>query len=345
VDLRSYGWEPQGRKRVVWPFIVVDHEGRSVVSYATRVRTNLVTRDNPSLDLRILRFSHDGKLDLSLSLATHLADINSIYLSDSDQIIARANDSLQLYQEDTRTWKVLAKCTPQCSVQQSVTRRTLALRDEYHAPLLIFRLSQVPSLQECDKASKSQDSTQHHSDAITDEFAYHSGSENLEQFTYRWPFCEYENRMEMPLRPGGYWDMLNDHFFVFYPTDAHQAWRRVKVVSSDGRVVFQSANRKHEYAGGLWNPTRSNERGSRIAVDIVTLRGGNHALDISGHPTARRIAVYDIKLQKEVASIPVGLKDRDPFEFGFDLSPDGRRLAILENGILKVMDLDCSPNQ
>jgi hypothetical protein len=135
---------------------------------------------------------------------------------------------------------------------------------------------------------------------------------------------------------------LNDHFFVFYPTDAHQAWRRVKVVSSDGRVVFQSANRKHEYAGGLWNPTRSNERGTRIAVDIVTLRGRNNTLDISGHPTARRIAVYDIKLQKEVASIPVGVKDRDPFEFGFDLSPDGRQLAILENGTLKVIDLNGS---
>jgi len=341
VDLRSYGWEPQGRRRVVWPFIAVDQKGRVVVSYATRVRTQLVTRDKPSLDLRILRFSEDGKLDLSLSLPTNLAGTNSIYLSDSGQIIARVNDSLQLYQEDIKTWEVLAKCTPQCSVQQSVTRRTLALRSEYNAPLLVIRLSQVPRLQQCDKAYKlAEDSIQDHSDAITDEFAYYSGSENLEQFTYRWPFCEYKHREEIPLRPGGYWDVLNDHFFVLYPTDAHEAWRTVKVVSSDGRVIFQSANGKHEYAGSLWNPTRSNERGSRIAVDIVTLRGGNRALDLSGHPTARRIAVYDIELQKELASIPVSSKYYDPFEFGFDLSPNGGRLAILENGTLKVIDLD-----
>jgi hypothetical protein len=290
------------------------------------------------VDLRILRFSKDGKLDLSLSLPTHLEYWNSIYLSDSGQIIATANDSLQLYQEDIRAWKVLAKCTSQCSVQQSVTRRTLAVRNEYHGPLLFIRLSPVPRLQECDKAYRSAEGViQDYSDAITDEFAYHSGSDGLQQFTYRWPFCDYEHRVELPLRPGGYWGVLNDHFFVFYPSAPHEDEQIVRVVSSDGRVIFQSVNGKHEYALGIGNSTRSSEQGSRIAVNIVTLRGGNRALDISSHATARRIAVYDIELRKEVASIPVSWKSH---EFGFDLSPDGGRLAIVEDGILKVIDLD-----
>jgi len=338
VDLRSYGWEAQARKQVVSRFIAADQKGRVVVSYATRVRAKLVTRDKPSLDLRILRFSEDGELDLSLSLPTHLQYWNSLYLSDSGQIIAAANDSLQLYQEDIKTWKVLAKCGPQCSVQQSVTRRTLAIRNEYHGPLLVIRLSPVPRLQQCDKAPKSsEDSIQHSPQAITDYFAYYSGSEGLERFTYRWPFCDYDNREELPLRPGGYWDVLNDHFFVFYSDAPHEDGQAVKVVFSDGRVIFQSVNGKHEYALGFRGSTRSSERGSRIAVNIVTSRGGNRALDISSHPTARRIAVYDIQLQKEVASIPTSVKLR---EFGFDLSPDGGRLAILEDGILKVIDLD-----
>jgi WD40 repeat protein len=338
VDLRGYGWEPPDRKQVVSRFIAVDQKGRVVISYATRVRTKLVTRDRPSVDLRILRFSEDGKLDLSLSLPTHLEYWNSIYLSDSGQIIAKANDSLQLYQEDIRAWKVLAKCTSQCSVQQSVTRRTLAIRNEYHGPLLFVHLSPVPRLQQCDKAYKSAEGViEDHSDAITDEFAYHSGSEGLEQFTYRWPFCDYEHRVELPLRPGGYWGVLNDHFCVFYPYDPHEDEQTVKVVSSDGRVIFQSVNRKHEYALGIGNSTRSSEQGSRIAVNIVTLRGGNRVLDISSHATARRIAVYDIGLRKEVASIPASWKSH---EFGFDLSPDGGRLAIVEDGILRVIDLD-----
>lgn len=339
LDLRSFGWQPQGQKRTVWPSIAVDRDRRVVVSYAIRVRPHLVTRAKPSLDLRIVRFSEDGRLDLSLSLPTHLADNNGIYLSDSGQIIARANDRLQLYQEDLKAWNVLAECGPGCSVWQSVSRSTLVLRNGYHAPLLVMRFSPVLRLEKCDSISKSN-STRYYPQAITDEFAYYSGSENLQQFTYRWPFCEYEDRVEMPLRPGGNWDVLNDHSFVFYPYDPHNDRRTVKVVSSDGRVVFQSVNGKHEYARGTWSPTRSSERGSRIAVDIVTLRGGNSALDISGHPTARRIAVYDIELQKELASIPVIAKYHNPFEFGFDLSPDGRRLAILEKGTLKVIGLD-----
>jgi hypothetical protein len=338
VDLRGYGWEPPARKQVVSRFIAVDQKGRIVVSYATQVRTHLVTRDKPSLDLRILRFSEDGKLDLSLSLPTHLEYWNSIFLSDASQIIARANDSLQLYQEDSKTWKVLAQCGPQCSVQQSVTRSTLAIRNEYHGPFLFIRFSPVPRLQQCAKAPTSaEDPIQHYPQAITDEFAYYHGSEGLEQFTFRWPFCEYENRVEMPLRPGGNWDVLNDRSFVFYPYDPHNDRQTIHVVSSDGRVIFQSVNGKHEYAGGIWSPTRSSARGSRIAVNIDTLRGGNRTLDISSHATARRIAVYDIELRKELASIPVSPK---PHEFGFDLSPDGARLAILEDGILKVIDLD-----
>jgi len=338
VDLRSYGWEPPARKQVVSAFIAVDQKGRVVVSYTTRVRTQLATRDKPSLDLRILRFSEDGQLDLSLSLPTHLEYWNSIYLSDSGQIIAKANDSLQLYQEEIKTWKVLAQCGPQCSVQQSVTRRTLAIRNEYHGSLVVIRLSQVPRPQQCDKAPKSfEDSVQHYQQAITDEFAYYTGSEGLEQFTYRWPFCDYENLEELPLRPGGYWDVLNDRLFVFYPYAPHEDEQTVKVVSSDGRVVFQSVNAKHEYALGFRGSTRSSERGSRIAVNTVTLRGGNRALDISSHPTAQRIAIYDIELRKELASIPIRLKLH---EFGFDLSPGGDRLAILEDGTLKVIDLD-----
>jgi hypothetical protein len=338
VDLRSYGWEPPARKQVVSHFIAVDQKGRVVVSYATRVRTQLAMRDRPSLDLRILRFSEDGKLDLSLSLPTRVEYWNSIYLSDSGQIIAKANDSLQLYQEDIKTWKVLAQCGPQCSVQQSVTRRTLAIRNEYHGPLLVIRLSQVPRLQQCGKVPKSDDdSIQDYSNAITDEFAYHSGSEGLKQFTYRWPFCDYDNLEELPLKPGGYWDVLNDHRFVFYPYAPHEDGKTVKVVSSDGQVVFQSINGKLEYAVAVEHSTRSSGGGNRIAVNIVTLRGGNRALDISSHPTAQRIAIYDIELRKELASIPVRLKLH---EFGFDLSPGGDRLAILEDGILNVFQLD-----
>jgi len=61
-------------------------------------------------------------------------------------------------------------------------------------------------------------------------------------------------------------------------------------------------------------------------------------LDISAHATARRIAVYDIEAGKEEASIPASVKHR--YRLEFDLSPDGHRLAILEDDIVRVIDVD-----
>jgi hypothetical protein len=95
---------------------------------------------------------------------------------------------------------------------------------------------------------------------------------------------------------------------------------------------------KHELADSLWAPIQSSEKGDRIAVDILTTRGGNRTLDISSHVTARRIAVYDIEAGKEVTSVSVN--STHPYRFEFDLSPNGRRLAILEDDVVKVVDLE-----
>ena len=99
-NLRSYGWEPPDRRELDWPSIAVDHEGRLLVGFTVRERTGLVTRTQPSLGFRIVRFSPDGKANLSLSIPTNVAGKTGIYLSDTDQMVARANDSLQVLQAE-----------------------------------------------------------------------------------------------------------------------------------------------------------------------------------------------------------------------------------------------------
>jgi hypothetical protein len=73
-------------------------------------------------------------------------------------------------------------------------------------------------------------------------------------------------------------------------------------------------------------------------VDIITIRGVNRILDLSGHITARKIAVYDIDTGKQLVSIPVNKKHY--YRYEFDFSPDGRRLAILEDDLVKVVDIE-----
>lgn len=342
LSLKSYGWVPPDRipgHAVDGPWIAVDHQNRVLVCFTVQQRFGLVTRSEPSLDFHIVRFSRDGKLDFSQSLATNVAGRTGIYLSNTDQIIARANDRLQFRQADETNaagWKVLTPCTLRCNVEQSVTRSTLLLyTQEADPPVTLIRLSFQPILKQCGRAHQFiksvADTIQNYPQSITDKFAYHSGDND----TYRWPLCDWEHRIEMPTYLWGRYAALNDDLFAVDAISGKSYGdRELKVVSSEGRVMFQPEMAKHEF----WGRLRSSEQGNRIAVSIFTRRGGNRKLDISAHVTAGRVAVYDIEARKQLASIPVSPKHRYAFEF--ELSPDGHRLALLEDDTIRVVDLD-----
>lgn len=346
LDLRSYGWEPPwGRRHEInLPSLVVDREGRVVVGFTVQARSGLVTRSQPSVDFRILRFSPDGKVDSSLSLPTHEKAINSIYLSDTDQIIARANDSYQYLQADDGNlqkgvWKTL--CVQPCGISQSPTRHTLVLHTKDRNPALtIIRFSPQPVLQRCGELPQFIESDHGRIEIyprlITDEFAYFYWP-SPEVPAYRWPLCDYDDRVELPVH--GPYKVLNDKFLVkqAFTGRIGNTDRKPEVISLNGQIKFRPATLKYESCvGDDLKAIRSSARGDRIAVDMVTRRGGNLTLDISSHVTARRIAVYDIEAGRELVSIAVSPMPR---HFEFDLSPDGRRLAILEDDKVRVIDI------
>src|ERR1700680_3902230 len=100
LKLRPFGWEPPEPHEIDTPSIAIDHKDRVLIGFTVRERNGLVPRNQPSLSFHIVRSSPEGKADLSLSLPTNAAGATGIYLSDSDQIIARANNNLQLLQAD-----------------------------------------------------------------------------------------------------------------------------------------------------------------------------------------------------------------------------------------------------
>lgn len=353
LNLRDYGWQPPNSLQphetdtVERRSIAIDHLGRVLVGFVVRERSGLVTREQPAFALHLVRFSTNGKADLSLSLPTNGWRNNSVYLSNSDQIIVRANDSLQLLQPDpdqTSTgnpiWKIIVPCAANCRVTQSPSRRTLLLYD-IDPPVTLIDTSLLPTVKRCANPRY----TTH---LITDNFAYFTVvMPALDVFTYRWPLCDYEHRVEMPFPIRGRFTVLNDQSFIAgadafvknaLTKPAKEAHRSLVVISSDGHVKFRQGMGKHESWDDFWVPIRSSERGDRIAVDILTTRGGNQTLDISGHLMAHRIAVYDIERGKEIASIPVNLKYR--YRFEFDLSPDGHSLAILEDDAVRIINLE-----
>ena len=345
ISLRTYGWEPPEHGNIRPPSIIIDHKNRVVVGFTVEERRGLVDRNQPSLGFHILRFSGDGKADLSLSVPTSKRGGTGVHLSDEDQIIARANDNLQLLQVgegsvQDAVWKILAPCPIQCGVVQSQTRRTLVLYTEQADPVTVIRLSPEPQLERCGKErsllKSIEDKLQNWPKSITDKYGY-SRSEESDSGLQRWPLCDYQHRIELPLRAVA-WTALSDNLFLVGTYENRKGHWGSELVAADGQVKFRVPLLKYESAGTLWTPTRSSERGDRIAVDVLTLRGGNQTLDISSHITSRRIAVYDTGAGKQVASIPVPI--RYHYGFAFALSPDGRRLAILEDDAVRIVDLD-----
>ena len=341
-NLQKYGWKPPDAIRlqetdvIERRSILVDHENRILVSFVVRERNGLVTRDQPAFSFHIIRFSPDGQIDLNVSLPTNGWRTSSIYLSESDQIIARVNDSVKILRSAPQAdsgrnfWETIAPCGLECRMLQSPSRRTIMLSTSGDEPLLtVIDTSGLSKLTQCARTDQ-----QAHS--ITDQFAYSIGArtEKTAKPTihfYRWPLCDYEHVAEMPLHKLGQITVLSDTSFV--SDDGGD----LELTSSDGQIEFREAMVNHESWDGFWVPIRSSERGDRIAVNIVTNRGGNRTLDISSHLTARRISVYDINVGKEVVSISVNARHR--YRYEFDLGPDGHRLAILEDDVVRVVDL------
>lgn len=329
IDLRKHEWTPPERHQFV-PSLVIDHENRVLVGFSARSHTGLVSRDRPSLDFHIMRFTRDGKVDLSISVPSNESGGTGVYLSDTDQIIARANGKLQLL--EAGAWKTLAPCSDQCLVIQSHSRHTLHVSTSNATVPTLLRLSPQPASLSCGMPPGSikdtADQIQNFPQSITDEYAYFSGSDG----SYRWPLCQYEHRRELPRSIDDLRSVMNDQVFLSEERSHSGDHTEVSVIGFDGRVLFQPEIAKPDSESG---PIASDQV-ERVAAQIVTRVGGNRFLDIDSDVTSRRIVVYDIHGKRLIASVPAQIKYKYGFEY--QLSPDGQVMAILEDNILRVID-------
>jgi hypothetical protein len=119
--------------------------------------------------------------------------------------------------------------------------------------------------------------------------------------------------------------------------------RGVELVAPDGQVKFRQEMPKHDVVDG--NRTSTDERGDRFAFVVQTWRGGSGFLDIGGKMVAFRAVVYSetgqqlavVSLNPHLANVSL-----NPYynrQFDFSLSPEGHRLAILDEGVVTVVDM------
>ena len=353
--LEDYGWQPlpkmQPGRHGEWPgtpsqLVAIDHEGRVLAGFASRENHTLATREHPGLSFHILRFTSEGKVDLSLALPTRDYFTNGFYLGSNVQVFARANDALQVLLNraeggETRTdvsWRTLAPCPIDCYISGSFTRRTLVLRTSekpFSFDNLTYTILDTASfppqiVQTCSRMAD-------YAEKITDKFAYWNGSEGRERFTRRFSFCDMDHPQELPWIGGGGFFALNDDTFLLLGSDRNSRGT-VKLSGADGRVKFRhEMSKKNEVPGfNVGFRATSDERGDRFAFTVDTWRGGSRFLDVSGKLIARRVVVYNDAGQ-ELASFPVSTAYHRDFDFA--LSPDGHRLAVLDEGVVSIVDI------
>jgi hypothetical protein len=354
--LDDYGRQPSPiLQHGEWPgtpsqVVSFDHAGRVLVGFTTREGFGLATREHPKLALHILRFSAEGKIEFNLALPTDNHSTDGFYLGAKDQIIVRANNSIQVQAEEgdihsgVTTWRSLAPCSMNCRIYQSPSHRTLIIRESYdglgHSSrwptndstyTVIDTSSEPHVLRTCSQMA-------HWGEKITDDFAYWPKLEGRDEVTLRFPICDVDHSEQLPWKwYGGFFPFNNDEFLLL-GGEGKKSRGEIKLVRSDGTVKFRRETPKHEtpqYEAGFW--AISDESGDRLAFIAETWHGGSRALDASGKRVARRIVIYSDSGEQlsSVSVSPMSNRDLD-----FALSPNGHRLGILESGLLKVVDIE-----
>jgi hypothetical protein len=357
MHLEKFGWQPvpKPQRGSESPgsrskLISIDHNGRVLVGFTTRENYTLATREQPGLSFHILRFTPEGKDDVSLVLPTKTYFTNGFYLGQNDQIIARANDALQVMSEggDARergaAWRSLMPCSMNCWISQSPSQRTIIVSESkdsfgrssvWHTNDSTYTIldtsSEIHILRTCTKMA-------FYGEKITDRFAYWFGTEGSEHFARRFPICDVDHPEELSLGQVGITFPLSDDAFLSLGSEFKDLRGVVELLGSDGHVKFRRELPKRDspsYSVGAW--ATSDERGDHFAFIVETWRGGSRFFDVSGKRVARRIVVYN-EAGQELASVPVSATYHRDFDFS--LSPDGHRLAILDEGVLTVVDLN-----
>ncbi len=141
------------------------------------------------------------------------------------------------------------------------------------------------------------------------------------QFEYKWRF-DTETSYQAAL--------IDDNHFVL-------AGGGSSIEYFDRRVRQWTDSFKKEHSN-VHEQIAVDEEGDRFAVLVQKWVGGSDFLDINAHVKRERIIVYDSATGNRVAQVPVEHLPSDVLDF--QLSPDGKLLAILSDGDLELYPID-----
>jgi hypothetical protein len=115
-----------------------------------------------------------------------------------------------------------------------------------------------------------------------------------------------------------------------------------RFVRPDGTLALEEPRGQRSW--GCWETgLLSAANGKRFVIPSCGVKGAHPSLDISGHSILNQVFVYDIG-SDSIRSLPLGVKGpKIEDDMLFAISPDGLRLAILNNRHVEVLALPPAP--
>jgi hypothetical protein len=319
--------------------VTFDHAGNVYIGFLRLNDSKLLERGETTLQFRIVQMNIlTGKAEKTLDLPTRSRRRYSMYVTANDLVLGLANDSLQDISgmREDGTVSKLPDAQDWYGISQSVSRKTLLIRSGFSLPksYLVFDTQSLNIEKRCIETRRRDF---YFSIADSSAISTTTGSNAPHGVVRRGPLCgEHQIIRDLPKRFPWVWALGETRYLLSEDS-------RLEVASDDRGELFHYSLPKNERF--QQSNLRFSENGERAAIRVETYRGSPDSLinrEVRG-PQALRIQVYSLSGPNEIQSISVQSSAASRWANGnwpdFDLSPDGKQLAVFNNGTLRVYAL------
>ncbi len=346
IDLKQWGYAPPLRTYKNSAFregpgdpqlLSFFTNGDLIVGFVTRESSGLTTREHSLMALHAITFSEKGVFRSKREFPTTDWYDNELFAANRDELLVRMGTELSLYSLDN---KQLAKreINGRDPLFFTVQNRSAFVIESSQGHDLadfqrVFEFLDLHSLEMINTCycSKCWVTSVSNRNMLVDHSDQYLPVDRISvmrfcgpvQFKYEWQRGTKKHSDDTTL--------IDDDHFV----QAGVGSSSIEFFNHTTRQWEDSFNRKHDEIG---RQIAIDEKGDRFSILVQTYVGNSDFLDMNGRLKSERIVVYNSTSGKRLAEIPV--EHLPSIIFNFQLSPDGKLLAILSDGDLQLNSIN-----
>lgn len=336
VNLNDYGYVLKTSRlpfltRSSAHIVSVDANGETAVSFVTRDRMGLATREFPPLSLHLVKFARDGSFLSQGTIPTSSWDDNAILYGSNGTLLIRAGTKLGVYSPQLKPFAAME--LPLLSKSALIMWEIFPLPDR--AAFVLYadqsmRLLNWGNLELVRKCTES------------DFYIAHSVSnrEIMAHRPSRWDH-PYRRTVDISEICGPY---LFSYSWEGNTTSAALVDDKSMLLAGGGSSISLVVSNETRWTAEfdkksdvVADHVEISSDGLLLAVAVVRLVGGSRFLDIDRKLKSVRVVGFQATSGKRSFEIPVNPNPSSRFDFA--LSPQGDTISIVSDGVLEIHPL------